>query len=421
MKKITGLPANQLKELVLDHLQGEALDVTRLRLEFIVSKQGRSARDLFESVDVTMDDPFIIAIMDSQCLSETKKHLLSKEALTLHELLDWMADPYMDVLLQCINAVHPSKRGKVLLAGLSFTALFGAGFQQGFFKGMEAALRRFGALLLRDTLPVVSRFKNWPLVSALIEGVSFITALGKTTRLNLAQRLFKTGLSALTITGFTLWAMAGSLTFLSAGCLMTVAGLKLIQACLSLALEQKPVATPASWQAKAASLRQSWVLADLKTDLKRQLFHTLVTGASLALMLTNPAFTLPGLILLTLGPLTDWLVGQSLKSASLSTLQTSLRAIDLIPEAHLCPSTKPQALALLQGLNELGLSKDKVSHREQAVSEREDMIGATLHALSTGTKLPRVAVNEDIESQLPKNLAANDEMIGQDNLQVMKV
>ncbi|MFW2535409.1 hypothetical protein [Legionella sp. 28fT52] len=295
MKKITGLAANQLKELVLDHLQGEALDVTRLRLEFIVSKQGRSARDLFESVDVTMDDPFIIAIMDSQCLSETKKHLLSKEALTLHELLDWMADPYMDVLLQCINAVHPSKRGKVFLAGLSLTALFGAAFQQGIFKGMQTTLSGFGELFLHRTLPVVSRFKNWPLLSVGVEVVSVVTTLGKTPRLNLAQRLFKTGLSALTITGFTLWAMAGSLTLLSAGCLMTVAGLKLIQACLSLALELKPASTPVSWQVKAASLRQSWVRDDLRIDLKRQLFHTLMTGASLALMLTNPAFTLPGL------------------------------------------------------------------------------------------------------------------------------
>lgn len=418
MKKITGLAANQLKELVLDHLQGEALNVTRLRLEFIVSKQGRSARDLFESVDVAMDDPFILAIMDSLSLSECAKSSISKEALNLHELLDTLADPYVDVLLQCIKAVHPSKQGKVLLAGLSLTSLFGAAFQQGLFKGIEPALSGFGDALLARMLPVATRFKNWPLLSIGVEVVSFITALGKTPRLNLAQRLFKTGLSALTITGFTLWAMAGSLTFLSAGCLMTVAGLKLIQACLSLALEQKPAATTASWQAKAASLRQSWVRDDLKTDLKRQFVHTLTTGASLALMLTNPAFTLSGLILLTLAPLTEALICQSLKTASLSALQTALRAIDLIPEAHLCPSTKPQALALLQGLNELRLSEDKVSHREQAVSEREGMIHATLHALSTGSKLTRVAVNEDLEPQLPKNLAVNDEEIGQDNLQV---
>lgn len=417
MKKITGRLALQLKELVIDHLQGEALNITSSRLQFMVEQQQRGGRDLFESVDVAVDDPFIRAIMANLALPETSQTKLASEAFNLREFLEALQDPYVALLLQTVDATHPTRRGLWLLTSAGLAAAVGVGFQQGFFKGLLATLSQGSQAVFSRILPLLTRQRNWPFFGALLEGAGFFASLLTTARLSVGQRLLKASQSALTMAGFTLWALAGSLTPVAAGCLMAVASIKLTQAAAALLLQTKSVTSGAGWQDEALILRQNWVRQDLKTDLLRQVVHTAVATSVLSLMLINPALTLPGLLLLTLSPLMEAYASQQLKAASLSGLQTSLRAIETVPDASLCPSTKPQGLALLQGVSALRVAKAQVAAQEERLLQREVVMNTTLSALRAG-KLPLVAVNE--EQVEPLVVAANEDEL-QDNPQVNRL
>lgn len=417
MKKITGRLALQLKELVIDHLQGEALHITAARLQFMVEGQQRGGRDLFESVDVAFDDPFVRAIMASLALPEGSQTKFASEAFNLWEFLEALQDPYVALLVKTVDTTHPTRRGLWLLTGAGLAAGIGAAFQQGLFKGLGATLSQGSQALLARALPLVNRFRHWPYFSALLEGAGFFASLLTTPRLSLGQRLVKAGQSALTMAGFTLWALAGSLTPVAATCLIAVAAMKFAEATFARLLHPKVPTSATNWQEAAFNLRQDWLRQDLNIDLLRRGLHTAVTASTLSLMLINPALSLPGLLLLTLSPLVEAYASQQLKAASLSGLQSNLRAIELAPDASLCPSTKPQGLALLQGLSELRVAKAQVADQEARLLQREEAVNATLSALRAG-KLPVVAVNE--EPIDPQVVAANEDEL-QDNPQVNRL
>ena len=155
MKKLTGLAADQLKELILEHLQRESLAITTLRLEQQVARHQRKGRDLFESVDVIEDDPFIAAILGCLNLdSEAKSHVLHKSS-SLYELLDACNEPHLDVLLTRIDRSHPSAAKRTVLIGTAAAAALGGAYQQGV----------LSAALIRPYFSGQQFFLNYSLVS----------------------------------------------------------------------------------------------------------------------------------------------------------------------------------------------------------------------------------------------------------------
>lgn len=107
---------------------------------------------------------------------------------------------------------------------------------------------------------------------------------------------------------------------------------------------------------------------------------TLITGATLASVLINPAFTLAGLLILSATPVAERLIGNHVKRGHLEKLQDNLRTIGMPPDVRLCPSTRPAALSLLVREKRLCDTEVSVRLREAQLLNRETMMQHTLKA-----------------------------------------
>lgn len=416
MKKLTGLAADQLKELILEHLQGEDLNITALRLEQLVVKHRRHASDLFQSVDVIDNDPFILAILGSLNLDSQTKSRLLQQSLNLYELLEESREPYLDILLERIDQSHPSKTGKTTYIGAAALLGTATAYQQGLLSNSLPVIKSYSQQLLSRLSPLAKSINYWPLLGAVVELFLFIKKRVSERRLTSVTLLSEGLPAALSLAGFSLWAAATGLTPMAAGFLMASSGLSLLESGASLMFHRNKGGSAGRWQEFAANLRDNWVKTQLASMFKTRLLTTLITGATLAAVLINPAFTLAGLLILSAAPLAEGLIGNHLKRGHLETLQDSLRTIETPPDVRLCPSTRPAALSLLVREKRLCDTEVSVRLREAQLLNRETLMQHTLTALEKGAYLRASAPGMDSSANEPVYALHQETIKGQDEV-----
>ncbi|WP_193786960.1 hypothetical protein, partial [Legionella feeleii] len=141
---------------------------------------------------------------------------------------------------------------------------------------------------------------------------------------------------------------------------------------------------------------------------------TLLTTALLATASLFPPTALFEVACLGLMVLTGFIeqgVLTAIKKNGADTLQVQLRAIDLAPDASLCPSTHPTALNLNRLKEELTQQGLRLNAHEESLRKREEVIGDTLLALAKGGSSPAQALMQ-LGGRGDKALlqAANEEM-----------
>lgn len=430
MKQLTPFQQARLKEIILHHVQGEALEVSTFRLKAEAKALAASAFALYEGIPLEPNDAFLNAIFLSLNLSASAKVDLLTRCDNLHDLLLTLHREGQTFLKPMLTLIRHTKapQSKVTSA-LAVAGLAGFGaisYQQGFLNSLPALLKTAVSKSSAYFSNTAALVKNLPLLGMGLASAQWAYRVRKTllsdsksTLSKLASLLMTTLSLSLLLTGLSLlYLVPGQINPLIGGLLAASSGVRALKALVNWLTVKSTPAKPSlsldNWQTRAQTIREAHQSRQAGLTFLVKLGSTLLTTTLLATASLFPLTAILSVACLSLMVVTALIeqgVLTAIKKNGADTLQVQLRAIDLAPDASLCPSTHPTALNLNRLKEELTQQGLRLNAQEASLRQREEVIGDTLLALAKGGSSPAQALIQ-LGGRKDKALlqAANEEM-----------
>ncbi|GGI84318.1 hypothetical protein [Legionella impletisoli] len=411
MPKLQVTQIEHLKDLALCYIQGEPLEVIKVRLQAESSKSKLSCKELYKSVAVKqLNDPYLIAFLKSLNIHKSTTGeagafetflINSNNFYDLLVNLNYAGYHHIAYLLKLINHTHPPRNWGLMF---SLTSLFAAGFITLFhfkkdyfdkvFQWASAGLHWFGKTF--------SILKNIPLLGMIYNGLDllgswFVMAFRKTQpgSHRVYNLLFKTVQSSFTITAYGLMFMAGgALAFPIAILFILGAATDVFKSLYILYKNYRDLSNltkpeeDAPWQHLAeyeraknrmqSTLRSVWVKLGIAL---------LITAAVVIWCLSPPSIILSAVCcaFISLLTLSSFSFSNVIKHTYAQKLQQSIANLAPSTDLELYPSMQRGFSNREAELNrrdtELRQLEDKLNQKEWELEIREKAIADTLAAL----------------------------------------
>ena len=229
---------NELKEIVLNYLQGQDLDIIQVRLQTMCSKKKSACKTLYDSIRLNAPsqievnntvDPLIPAILGTLNIEEPHQTQLIAQYNNLHGLLSALSTEGEEHLIELLKRIDNTKpnlnRTLIFMMGALLSASIG-----GLAYVKKEAVETIGAWF-SETFPLIinwlkttfSLLRNFHLLAAIVNAFLLIwnwyTTLNSytatsTTKFNML--LFKTLSTSLTISAYMLCFFAAGIATLPA-------------------------------------------------------------------------------------------------------------------------------------------------------------------------------------------------------------
>ncbi len=431
MPDITPERCNNLKDIVLSYLQGEAISVVTVRLQVECAESEESCSSLYQSLVIKPDeeDPYIPAILGSLNIKKSnhkkrkgRYEKLLENSENIHELLTNLyhdGHHHLGNLLRLIENTKPKINWAVIL---SITTILSAIVGTLLYLYREY-LERFGNWLVNSFPEIVSWFKStfWllrsiPLLGIIYNGCALLWnwyttfANGTSTTADKLSRLFfKTLTAGLTISGYLITYFAEGVMTLPAAMLFVVSSsTEVFQSLFGYfrslkALESlDPPEEHAPWEVLAEYERaKSWHELTLKSVWIKLSAAILTT---IAVFIWN--FFPPGLVLticcfavITLIALTKSAILAGIREDASNELQKKIKQLAPPLNPELNPANQNSLIkfnkmqkSLQEKKEELNILEEDLEEREEKLAIKQQAIIETLDAVAHGLSSPAVAL-----------------------------
>ncbi len=392
-KELTELHISRLKKIVLDYLQGEALDLIQLRLQKESSKSKLGCKALYELIPLrtpssvaALSNPFIPAILGSRNRQGPYDDLLSNYN-NLHELLRGLfsqGDRHLESLLDMIANTKPNTDWTLIfLMGALISAGVGgvAYIKSDTIEAIGAWFVKTFPLVIQWISKTFSLLRNFHLLAAILNGLMLtwdwyqtLTSYKKTNTEKLNLFLFQTLAATLTISAYIICFFAGGTATLAAISLFVAsAATNFFQGSFNLwkstsALESlipTPPIAEAPWEVRAQYEREMSFHVRDKRSAWVKIATALLTTLSVGIWYSFPLSYVVSACFMSFNFLIA-LAEQSLTNRigehANHALQTSIDAITTLRSAALSPANQDDQEKLLL--------KQRIFKREQQVFEQ---------------------------------------------------
>jgi len=364
MLELTAQQTYQLELIVLDYLQGQDLDVTRVSLTAASARLTAPCKAMFKSIPLKADslnqlnndesedpsvehyeDPTIVAILASLNIKRSqtdedgpyKKLMQSKNLYDLLKNLSHDGHHHVEYLLDLIEHTKPRYDWTlVYIIGAITSAGLGAIADTN--RQLLAAIGQW----FSETFPVVvtwlgrtfSVLRNIPLLGILVNSViltwnwySTFTNGTTTTPKKLQELFFKTLTSGLTISAYTLAFLAGGIITTPAALLfVSSSATKVIQGIYNWYKNSQPTppAQEVSWEVQAEYARAENLHQRSKNSALVKIGAAILTTIAVAVWDFGPhslVFTSLCVAFISMTALTEWSLLSSIKESAAYQLQ----------------------------------------------------------------------------------------------------
>lgn len=419
---------NNLKEIVLNYLQGESISVVKVRLQTSCEDLKASCKSLYQSKNLENadEDPFIIAILGS--LNIKKKRTpsriqsyhakLLKDCDSLHELLTRLShDGHQQVgnLLRLIDNTRPSRNWSLFfLLGTLASAGLGSLF---YFK--RNYLQAMGNWFL-STFPSVVRWlsllRNLPLLGIMYNGLGLlwtwnnsITNSASNSHKKSLSLAFRTATSVLAMGAYFLCFQAeGAMTAVAISLFILSSSIEVFRSGFNLLRNSKAhncLIDPegkGDWETLAQYERAKNYHKRAESALWVKLTAAIFTTIAVAIWNCFPPniiITVSCMAFIWLTALTKRSILTTITDSYATNLQRNVRNIEAVMKPELSPSHQNTLVKLNQKQRSLGEKEKELLDREIMIEKREtwaaireQTVTDTLKAVSEGLSSPAHAL-----------------------------